>query len=261
MDFIVFWFRREKMKRAVFLTVILLSIMILPISAFGLMGDGLTTVEYTRQETSKYGLIGTNEGLKDSYWKDFSSNSEYLGHCGLGYGHGNRLHQVFYFDFSNITAQLTDGKSFIVYDVSFYTTENEGRHYLGEAEINPIFVDWVSGQVGATWNNIEGSGTGAVGHGSAVQVGGRINSTTFSYPIPGEMTNPNFAEMIQNWLNREIVNYGFMVRATATSPSSIDSHQEWNLSITYEIVPEPTTLALLGLGGLILRRNLNKSKR
>lgn len=213
------------------------------------------TVVYTRSDIAKYGFIGIDDGAKDSRWRDLSSDEEYLDESPqLGYGHGNRCHQIFYFDFSDLTSQLQEEESFVVTDVTFISSEEDARQYLGGAEICPISVDWISGAVEATWDNIEGSGTGTIGHGDAVQTGGRINGSQYSYPITGEEVSSDFTLMIENWLNGDTLNYGFLVRETANTTSSVDYHNQWELSITYEIVPEPASLSLMALAGLFLRQ-------
>lgn len=228
------------------------------VSLFWFSIDALpSTIVYTRNDTAKYGFIGIDDGAKDSRWRDLSPNGEYLNESPwLGYGHGNRCHQIFYFDFSDLISQLQEGEYFVVTDVSFISSEEDARQYSGGAEICPILVDWVSGQVTATWNNIEGNGTGTIGHGNAVQTGGRINNSQYSYPITGEEVNSDFTLMIENWLDGNTLNYGFLVRETADTTSSVDYHNQWELSITYEIVPEPTTLSLMALAGLFLRRKM-----
>lgn len=197
------------------------------------MAAQAATISFTQANTSKHGAVGTGSGPYGS----FSPTTAYLNNTAFGYGHGVRVHKILYFDLSSIINSHTPGYQFVVTGASFSMSEGEGTHYTGSSVINPILANWVSGSVSPTYNNIEGNLA------SAVQAGGRINTSTYAYPTSGS-ANASFNKMIEDWLNQVKPNYGFAVRANDSVQSSYDGFSTWTFSFTYNQVAIPVTLGV-----------------
>ena len=192
---------------------------------------------------SKTGKIYCNEGTPDGYWFDADLDAAYPGTPHIGFGHGNRAHAIYHFDLGALTSTRVPGKRFVVSNASLVLLEIEALDYSGAATLNPILVDWVSiAGVTASWNNVELAGTGQLGHGVAVSDAYKteeLDTLTF-------LDTPEFSLLLTQWLNGDADNYGVVVRATANTPTSIDTYPNGTLSFSVEqVVPEPSTLALL----------------
>ncbi len=204
-------------------------------------------IRFTRNTTALFASVGRPEGTPDGFTIYWDPDEAFPGRRHLGFGSGARAYQIRFFDLEAISATRELGKRFVVTNAAFETREGDDFQYEGGVELAPILVDWVSNMVPATWNNIVGSASGSAGIGATVQQGQRVSSSQFLFPASGP-PSPEFLLMIENWLNNNPTsacqttgrpNYGFLVKATATSQTGLDKHTTWIFTFTYDQVPDP----------------------
>lgn len=184
-------------------------------------------------------MIGINEGTPDGNFIDLDPDASYET-SRWGFGHGNRMHKLVYWDLSGIASLAGPGESFEVSNAVIAMTESENLQYTGEGDISAMLVDWVSGAFSASYNSVILVDST---HGNVLMSGDRTSSTTVRFPDSG-VAPVAFDTLLEGWLNGTTDNFGLLIEATAVSPSSVDVFST-NLSFDYVLVPEPRHYAMV----------------
>jgi hypothetical protein len=191
-----------------------------------------TLVTLNTFDTQNRHCIGTTEGTEDAMYVAVDEDTEYP-ECGSwGFGHGNRYHMAIQFDFSEIAKEQEPGFAFEITGSRLSLDENEGSDYDGEGEIRPILIDWVEGSTPGTWNTLTAKGA----TGDVVEVGNRSTNKLVRFPLSGAEAD-TFNQMVEDWLNDDLPNYGMLVVANAITESSWDVFS-LEFTFNYDLVPD-----------------------
>ena len=135
--------------------------------------------------------------------------------------------------------------------------------------IRPTTESWTSG---ATWNTKDGTNAWAAAGGGVL--GGVVSSLTSGFSGSNnsrvDFSFTGLATTVQGWLDTPATNNGFLIRNNVENDDTLDKYMYQNWQVTDDIgfgggftafpildvtyVPEPATIALLSLGGLLIRR-------
>lgn len=123
----------------------------------------------------------------------------------------------------------------------------------------------------ATWDNLNQSTTTPWAGGPGLASGTDYDATpiaTANSPGSGAMTftlNAAGLAAVNDWIANPSVNYGFFIRQADGTFASDQFHSSEAIGdtlhplLTLDVIPEPSTMMLLGAGGLLLWRRMRKS--
>ncbi len=164
-------------------------------------------------------------------------------------GNGRLDRQLQYYDLDSYAGQTVVSASYT------WTTYEVWDYANTEIVMNPITEEWHKNTV--TWNNQPAHGAAVLGTLTGMGGSGEGEGEWITRTIP--------VASIQAWLDSPSTNYGWKMKLTDAQEagdrygmdmysSAHDGPGEPGPYLTLNIVPEPATMILLGLGGFVIRR-------
>ncbi len=158
------------------------------------------------------------------------------------------------------TSAIPSGATIDSVEFRFYVTAASGNGFF---EFFQLIQDWNEAEV--TWNEAStGNAWGTVGGSwGGSQLGNNDVLNTEAGGFQTYTSNAALVAEVQDWLDNPSTNYGIHLRrrfgntgqfVTLPSSEAGSNQPELVVNYTYTPVPEPGTLALAGLGGLMLLR-------